>query len=698
MAVVSSRIHKALRYLFLRVSRSARSFTNFLFILARRLSPVHSMEPVESDPNANQETSPVSQADTADLPAQTSPEHEVETLETTVVEGNGSNEANHSTSGAGAVGATSAPTGPRAGSFSWTVRCPDAQKSGLVESDATNFTTGIDNQKNRFLNELPEFGADEYTARVIGLSRGIRDELEGRLAIIFTEVVVRVDTISEADMLETVKSKLLEFGWPVETLTAGKRKIEETLGQNAALEQLVVDISDKMDGKLDKLLLDPVGMLSKEPPLDGATIADFTASLRDDLHQLALSSILEAMELVHLKRRLEGADVDLLMYKLSQLERSVRILENSHDGLVNSSITLAGSLSKTRKTALSHSFHLMEPVLRLDVVYDKNVWKSYDTKTRKNTVIKVLDNIVGNNAGSESDVWCMKDSKKAPGGVKITFIDTETKFLAEKKLSAYRSDQQKSKKATIVFTSSRMAPIEFSEDRKEMEQVARNKIAEDWIDLVEKFVANGGDKDHWITDPDTVRKCLRLRVKWKLRPTLTVWTEAQDPLHRYVWKPFNMVENFFKGYDLAVEVPCPHTKECLSTNPSWKTPRTVPPHFELRRIPPRSRGGSKSNATADQAQAQVGTDASIQIMVENGDNPPEATELSSSSSLNGTDPEAGGAGSLHTVEADVPITGGPEDSQDGKLGVKRRTSKTIPLPQVSRQTRALSAGKTGKSK
>ena len=48
---------------------------------------MHSMEPVESDPTANQETSPVSQADTADLPAQTSPEREGETLEITVVEG-----------------------------------------------------------------------------------------------------------------------------------------------------------------------------------------------------------------------------------------------------------------------------------------------------------------------------------------------------------------------------------------------------------------------------------------------------------------------------------------------------------------------------------------------------------------------------------------------------------------------------------
>ena len=225
--------------------------------------------------------------------------------------------------------------------------------------------------------------------------------------------------------------------------------------------------------------------------------------------------------------------------------------------------------------------------------------------------------------------------------------------------------------------------------------ITRNKIAEYWIKLVENFVAKGGDKDHWVTDPDTVRKCLRLRVKWKLRPTLTVWTEAQDPLHRYVWKPFNVAENFFKEYDLAAEVPCPHTRECLSSNPSWKTPRTVPLHLELRKRPPRSRGGSRSNATDDHAPAQEGGDARVQIVVGSPDNPPEATEPSSSSPiLNGTDPEARGAGSLLTGDTDGPIIGGAEKIQE----VKRKPSKTVPLPQIARQTRALSAGKGGKSK
>ena len=114
----------------------------------------------------------------------------------------------------------------------------------------------------------------------------------------------------------------------------------------------------------------------------------------------------------------------------------------------------------------------------------------------------------------------MRDTKKAPGGVKVTFIDTATKLLAEKKLSAHGSNKQKSKQSPFIFTSSQVAPVEFSEDRKAMEH-------DDWIKLVEDFVLQGGDPDLWVTEPDTVKKC-----QVELIPSLTFWTEAQDPLHR----------------------------------------------------------------------------------------------------------------------------------------------------------------------
>ena len=116
----------------------------------------------------------------------------------------------------------------------------------------------------------------------------------------------------------------------------------------------------------------------KNHPVSGTSATDLANSLREDLHQLALDSILEAMDIVHTRKKLEGADVDLLMYKLSQLEQTARILETS--------IILSRSISNTRKTALTHSFHLMEPVLRLDCVHNKNKWKALDTPTRLKTV------------------------------------------------------------------------------------------------------------------------------------------------------------------------------------------------------------------------------------------------------------------------------------------------------------------------
>ena len=78
-----------------------------------------------------------------------------ETLDTVVVVENGSERTNHSVDGAGAVGATATPTPPglREGSLSWTVRCPDSRKSGLVDTDLVNSTTELDNHKARFLRK-----------------------------------------------------------------------------------------------------------------------------------------------------------------------------------------------------------------------------------------------------------------------------------------------------------------------------------------------------------------------------------------------------------------------------------------------------------------------------------------------------------------------------------------------------------------
>ena len=175
---------------------------------------------------------------------------------------------------------------------------------------------------------------------------------------------------------------------------------------------------------------------------------------------------------------------------------------------------------------------------------------------------------------------------------------------------------------------------------------------------------------------------------------MTIWTEVQDPLHRYVWKPFNAVEDFFKGYDLAEEVPCPHTRECLSSNPSWRMPRTVPPHLELRRRSRVSRGDSRSNITTDHALTQVGAQAlDTEIVVTNEDLPPENT-APPPASLDGA-----GTGSLPLTDMDVPGTGGSEESQDGKGGARKKLlgQKSGSLQQLGK-TRSHSASRGGKSK
>ena len=365
-------------------------------------------------------------------------------------------------------------------------------------------------------------------------------------------------------------------------------------------------------------------------------------------------------------------------------------------------IALTGTISKTRRTALSHSFHLMERVLRLDCVNDKTKWKNLDIQTRLKTVKEMLNNIVGNNTGDLSDVWIMRDTRRAPGGVKVTFIDTETKFMAEKKLAAFRADKQKAKNSPYVFTTSRMAPVEFSDDRKAMESLARDRIAVDWSKLVDEYVKNGGNPDAWVTDPDAVKRCLRLRVKWKLRPALSVWTEVQDPLHRYVWKPFNSDVSFFRGYVLEDDVPCPDTKECLITNPKWKVPREVQPHMDLRKKSRPARRVDKDHPNAEHTHIQEETQGGG--LAEQGSQPPDQDlDILSQPPLQPRTPAASTPPpsaqqqpqepGVPSGAAQPPPNPGPHDSGDpADQSVKQRNK---PPKNDSRFLRSKGGGKTG---
>ena len=78
------------------------------------------MDSVDTETNQEMTLAPSEAADV--LVAQSLSENGAETLETVVVAENGSVGTNHSVDGAGAVRATPTPPGPRAGSFSWTVK------------------------------------------------------------------------------------------------------------------------------------------------------------------------------------------------------------------------------------------------------------------------------------------------------------------------------------------------------------------------------------------------------------------------------------------------------------------------------------------------------------------------------------------------------------------------------------------------
>ena len=161
---------------------------------------------------------------------------------------------------------------------------------------------------------------------------------------------------------------------------------------------------------------------------------------------------------------------------------------------------------------------------------------------RTQAVTTVLNNIVGNDVGKDSEIWCMKGTAKAAGGAKVTFKDTNTRFSAEKKLSTNRDRAGKQTQSdTLIFTTSRLVPMEFMAEKRTMEQEAKEKISCDWSLMVEKHEETGGPKE-WESDTNLVKRCLRIRLNWKLKPQLTIWTEVQYPIHRYMWRTVNLSE------------------------------------------------------------------------------------------------------------------------------------------------------------
>ena len=471
---------------------------------------------------------------------------------------------------AGKVVDTFTTAAPKENAFSWTIKCRDYLKRGMVDASTDYFIDMINDQKARYQEEVPEFGPDEYNARVIGLSTSLRDDLEGKLLILLTEAAGDLGNRTGEELKNHVLSQLSEQQWPLASLKTAMKKIEVDLGRHDGMAETAERITSSIEAKLNDFLTTPLNnFISAQPTLGDGTVHNHVICLRDGLLQLCLMATLEATDLVSAKKKLAGADLNTLTYKMANLEHAGRVLEGNQEGILVANCSLARSISTSKLIALTFPFHEMERVLRIDCTNNKSGWKKLKTEDRLNMVKDVLNKVVGDQVGTNSEMWSLRDTQKVPGGIKVTFPDIVTRYSAEKKLSQYRSGKN-SLKLPFIFVSSRMVPVEFLEDKKQMENDARVRLSQDWASLMKRFKDKGGNLDLWETHPDTVKKCFRLRTKWKVKPSLTIWTEAQDPLHRYVWRPLKTAEDFFEGYDLLHEVPCPHTRLCLDSNPSWK--------------------------------------------------------------------------------------------------------------------------------
>ena len=533
--------------------------TNIVHLLARLMEPA---TPDEVEPTGQ---------DAALL------ENEDQSNENSTQRENGAREEDRPTGARAKVKDMIGQAGPKQGALSWTPRVHDSMKTGPADADLSDVEQIIQGNKDRALNEGSDYVDNEYNARVIGLCKEASDELEAHLNIIFIHIQVNLVEFTSRDIVEVMLEKR-DKKIPHELLQKGFDRIEIELGRNEDLKKILSNIMAGLDRRLPAVLLAPAVRFRRLPGLSAGDAQELATSIRGDLHQALLESILDALTLAPLKRRIEVASVDMLAYKVYDLETKMREHSVSQAGLEMVMHSTVKKLSTARLNALTYPFQTMEQVLRLDCV-NKVKWKALTHQDRGKIVKDALDAIVGDNAGSTADLWCMKDSARSAGGVKVTFKDTQTRYLTERMLSAHRNGK-KAKSETYVFTSSRLVPVEFLHEKKLMDNGVKDKIADDWCDMVE---GSGEEKANWITDPEHVKRCLRLRVKWKLKPRLSIWSEVQDPIHRYVWRSVNLEENHFEGYDLKDRVPCPFTRECLSTHPAWGVPRVAPPHMELRR-------------------------------------------------------------------------------------------------------------------
>ena len=484
---------------------------------------------------------------------------------------------------------------PRPGAMSWTVRTPDFQKRDMEELARSNYTETQNSAARNCKDADPLEEDGPYAMLMIAAVEKVLQQTEKGLshAILRVSDQMRKDPgeknidVRAAMLLEGGDEKLYKIPWEKELAI-----IEKTCGTNAPLRNLLPDIIKASEDSL-YVNIDFLTALLKEKTKQSQSM-DLAKQITGKQKPNLMESVRKILKYDPLLDHSKHSNLDQLIHRMQRMDEKISDLKSTQAGLLACTDCLGEDLAEARKLALTHPFRLMEFVLRIDCI-NRELWKPLSPHTRTETVKKALILLGGMEESTEVELWALKDTTRTINGVKVTFKDIDTRYKVESALSQTRAAGRTMD--GMSFASTRMPPLEFTRDRNALEDFAKNKLTKDWIEII-------GEGRHKYKDThDEVRRCLRIRTKWKVKPRLTIWIEVQDPCHRYVWSTVDYSANHFKDYDFNAQVPCPTTRRASRTNSKWLVPRFVKPEADIKRVARKERPSSTTELQTAQTPA-----------------------------------------------------------------------------------------------
>jgi hypothetical protein len=107
---------------------------------------------------------------------------------------------------------------------------------------------------------------------------------------------------------------------------------------------------------------------------------------------------------------------------------------------------------------------------------------------------------------ARSQIFVIKAREKKAAWVKVTLPSADQKYKLENLIAIKRKTENDERRK--YYNTCRLTPMDFRQEEKDLKDACKDKLTDDWIDVVRKQ----GKTGHYITDPSHLRRFWQLSI------------------------------------------------------------------------------------------------------------------------------------------------------------------------------------------